>query len=123
MRRMRVTVTTAVGGAATAYSPRISGELQHIEYKKHATTAYTDGVDFTITSERSGESLWTEVNINASTTRRPRAATHSDVGVGLLYAAGGAAVADRMALANDRVKIVLAAGGDAKIGDFYIVVK
>jgi hypothetical protein len=119
MRRYKVTVTTAADGTATAYSPRLAGELCSIHYVK---TDYTDGVDFTITSEATGESLWTESNVNASTVRNPRVATHSQAGVAALYAAAGTAVFDRIALASDRVKIVLAQGGATKVGTFHILV-
>lgn len=119
MRRHAVTVTTAADGTVTAYSPRLTGEVHQIEYVK---TDYADGVDFTITGEATGVGLWTEANVNASAVRAPRQATHSNAGVAALYAAGGTAVLDRIAMANDRVKIVLAAGGNAKVGTFYILV-
>lgn len=120
MRRHRVTVTTAADGTVTAYSPRLSGEIMQIEYVK---TDYADGVDFTITGEATGIGLWTESNVNASTVRAPRQASHSQVGAALLFASGGTNVPVPIALANDRVKIVLAQGGNAKVGDFYILVR
>lgn len=119
MRRYKVTVTTAADGTATAYTPRLSGKIQQIEYVK---TDFADGVDFTITGEATGIGLLAESNVNASAVRAPRLPTHSQVGAGLLYAAGGAAVADRIALSNDRVKIVIAQGGNAKSGAFHITV-
>ena len=53
--------------------------------------------------------------------RRPRQATHTTAGVAALYAGGGSAVLDKIALANDRVKIVIGSGGNAKTGAFHIV--
>lgn len=123
VRRFTLTVTTIADGSATAYSPYLSGKLCAIHYVKHGTTNYTDGVDFTITAEATGETLWTESNVNASAVKFPRGATHSNVGVAALYAAGGTAVADLIRLGRDRVKIVLAAGGDSKIGTFHILVE
>lgn len=119
MKRYKVTVTTAADGTATAYTPRLSGKLCAVHYVK---TDFADGVDFTITSEATGQSLWTDTNINASEIVQPRAPTHDQSGAALLYAAGGAAVADRIALGNDRVKIVIAQGGNAKVGTFHILV-
>lgn len=119
MKRYKVTVTTAADGTATGYSPRLSGELHSIQYVK---TDYANGVDFTITSEATGENLWTQVDVNASVVVYPRAPTHSQAGVAALYAAGGTAVMARPALANDRVKIVLAQGGATKVGAFHILV-
>lgn len=126
MKRYKVSVTTAADGTVTAYSPRISGEVHQIEYVKDTAAAganaYADGVDFTITGEATGVGLWTEANVNASAVRAPRQPTHSQAGVASLYAAGGTAVQARVALANDRVKIVLAQGGNAKVGAFHILV-
>lgn len=119
MRRYKVTVVTAADGTVTAYSPRMSGELHQIEYVK---TDYANGVDFTITGEATGINLWTESDVNASAVRAPRQPTHSQVGVASLYAAAGTAVQARVALGNDRVKIVLAAGGATKTGVFHILV-
>lgn len=117
MRQVKMTVTTAADGTVTAYSPRVSGKLSQIEYVK---TDYADGVDFTITGERTGIGLWTEANVNASAVRAPRQPAHSQVGAALLFASGGTAVTDKIALSNDRVKVVLAQGGNAKVGTFYI---
>lgn len=119
IRRFPVTVTTASDGSATAYSPYLSGLIQAIEYVK---TDYANGVDFTITSEATGQTIWTESDVNASKVCLPRAATHSTAGVASLYAAGGTAVQDKIALGRDRVKIVLAQGGATKTGVFHIVV-
>lgn len=119
MNRYKVAVTTAADGTATAYTPRLAGSLHAIHY---VLTDFAAGVDFTITSEATGETLWTETNVNASTVRYPRGATHSTAGAAALYAAGGVAVLDKPALANDRIKIVIAQGGNAKVGTFHFLV-
>jgi hypothetical protein len=119
MRRFKVPVTVAADGSATAYTPRVAGLLNSIHYVK---TDFADGVDFTITSEATGETLWAEMNINASTVRNPRAATHTYAGVAALYAAAGTAVQDKIALASDRIKIVIAAGGVSKTGTFHFLI-
>jgi hypothetical protein len=122
MRRFKITLTTAADGTVTGYSPRISGKINQIEYVKAGAGNFDDGVDFTITGEATGIGLWTESNVNASAVRAPRMPTHSQVGAALLYAAGGVAVADKIALGNDRVKISIAQGGNAKSGTFHILV-
>jgi TPP-dependent pyruvate/acetoin dehydrogenase alpha subunit len=119
MRRYKVTVTTAADGSATAYTPRVAGRVEQIEYVKGD---FADGVDFTITGEATGVGLWTESNVNASAVRAPRQPAHSQVGAALLYAAGGTAVTDRIALASDRIKIVIAQGGAAKTGVFHVLI-
>lgn len=119
IRRFTVPVTTAADGTATAYSPYLSGYLHQIQYVK---TDFADGVDFTITAEATGETLWTESNVNAAAVKAPRQPTHSTAGVAAVYASGGTAVNDRIALSRDRVKIVIAQGGNAKIGSFNIAI-
>lgn len=119
MKRFKVSVTTASDGSATAYTPRLSGLLDAIHYVK---TDFADGVDFTITDEATGESLWTDTNINASEVVRPRAPVMDQAGAARLFAAGGTAVSDRIALGNTRIKIVIGSGGNAKSGTFHFLV-
>lgn len=119
-QRHAVAVTTAADGSATAYSPVLTGLLSQIRYVK---TDFADGATITITAEATGETLWTETAVNASATRAPRQATHTTAGAPALYADGGAAVNDKIALANDRIKIVIANGGDSKSGTFHFILE
>lgn len=120
VRRYVVSVTTASDGSATVYSPYLSGKIHTIHYLK---TNFTDGVDFTITADTTGETIWTESNVNAAKACAPRLPTHSTAGVAALYASGGTAVNDKIALGRDKVKIVIASGGNATTGAFHIVVE
>lgn len=122
MRRIKVDVTTATGGGATAFSPKVSGKIHSIHYLKDDTDAFSNGVAFTITAEATGENIWTESAVNAAAVRYPRAATHSQAGAAALYAAEGTPVLDNIALGNDRIKFVIASGGNAKKGQFIILV-
>lgn len=118
-QRIPVTVTTAADGTATAYSPVIQyGLLSQIRYVK---TDYGDGSTFTITCEATGETLWSEAAVNASATRAPRQATHTNLGAASLYAAAGQAVLDKIAIANDRIKISIVDGGATKTGVFHFL--
>lgn len=119
IRRFEVDVTTAADGSATAYSPYLSGYINDIEYVK---TDFADGVDFTITAEATGRTLWAESDVNAAAIRAPRQPTHTTAGVAALFAAGGTAVNDKIALGRDRVKIVIASGGNVKTGSFVITI-
>ncbi|MDO8500463.1 MAG: hypothetical protein Q7S20_01310 [Gemmatimonadaceae bacterium] len=114
-----VALTTAADGSATGYTPVVTGPIRTIRYVK---TDFADGVDFTVTLEGTGETVWAEDNVNASATRSPRQATHSTAGVAALYAAGGTAVADLIVAVRDRVKVVVAAGGNATTGAIHVVV-
>jgi len=112
--RHRVAVTTDASGDATAYSPTVTGRIHAIIYQK---TDFADGVDFTITLEATGESLWTDTNVNASEAVYPVAKAN-------LGATGASStlLEQPIIAANDRVKIVVAQGGNAKSGHFVVVV-
>jgi hypothetical protein len=122
MRKIKVTVTTDGSGDATAYSPRVAGKVHSVSYVKPGAASYADGVDFTITSEATGQTIWAESNVNATAHRAPRQATHGTDGVASLFAAGGTAVQAPVALASDRIKIVVAQGGAAKVGAFHFLI-
>ena len=117
-RVSRVTFTTTSGGAATVYSDPCVGVLHGIFYD------YGDGdtgADFTITDDQSGLALLTVTNAGtADALYLPRGATASTANAASLYAAGGTAVNDRLPLFS-RVKIVVAQGGNAKSGTFYVL--
>lgn len=119
IRRFIVPVTTASDGSATAYTPYLSGEVMQISYLK---TDYADGVDFTITGEAIDQTIWTESDVNAAKNCFPRQQTNSTAGVALTLD-GTRAATDRICLSRDRVKIVLAQGGNAKSGTFHVIVK
>ena len=119
LRRFEMTVVSDGAGAATAFSPYLSGYIHAIHYIK---TDYAAGVDFTITAEATGESIWTQLDVDATVTKAPRQITHSTLGAPALYVAAGTNVNDRIVISRDRVKIVLAAAGATKTGKFIIVV-
>lgn len=120
MRRYKIPVTTAADGSATVFSgQQIAGKIHSVHYVK---TDFADGVDFAITADATGESIWSQSNVNAAAVVYPRAATHSQAGAAALYASGGVGVLDKIALANDRIKIVIAQGGNVKTGTFHVLV-
>ena len=123
MRRASISITTDGSGDATGYIPAtgsrsLSGRLNALVYTK---TDYANGVDFTITVESTGQALVSATDANASATYTPRQATQSTAAAAALYAAGGTAVNDQIALVNDRIKIVVAQGGAAKVGTFTAI--
>jgi hypothetical protein len=121
-RRLSVSVTTAADGSATVYSDPIDyGQLSQIRYMKPVSGGFDDGSAITITAEATGETLWAQTGVNASATVAPRMATHSTAGVASLFAAGGTAVTDKIAIASDRIKIVIASGGNTKTGTFIFL--
>lgn len=120
IRAFRVPVTTDGSGDATAYSDPVFGTVKHAAYIK---TDFADGVDFTITGETTGQGIWTETNVNASTIRYPMAASHSTAGAAALYAGGGSAVNVPIVLAGERIKVVVASGGSVKTGVLVFAVE
>jgi hypothetical protein len=114
-----VDVVTAADGSATAYSPNVNGYIHQIRYVK---TDFANGVDFAITIEGTGQNVWTQNDVNASATVAPRQPTHDLAGAAALYAAAGQPVNDRIAIAADRLQIVIASGGNVKSGKFYVTV-
>jgi len=116
--RHTVTVTTNADGDGTGYTPPVTGRIVSIVYEK---VDFANGVDVTITAEATGETIWAEENVNASTKRAPRQATHSTAGVAALYAAAGQPVLDEIVVANDRIKVVVAQGGNVKSGKFHVI--
>ena len=119
VRKFSIPLTTNGSGAATGYTPYLSGYISSIQYVK---TDFADGVDFTITADVTGESILALTDQNTAFILRPRAATHSTAGVAAVYASGGTAVNDLIALGRDRVKVVIAQGGDTKTGTVVVTV-
>ncbi len=118
IKRETVAITTDGSGDATGYTAVVTGLIQSIKYTK---TDYADGVDFTITTEDTAQGVWAELNVNATAQRSPGQAAHDLVGVASLYEAGQA-VERRVAVANERIKIVIANGGITKSGTFDVLI-
>ncbi len=112
-----VSLATDSGGAATAYTETVTGLVSQIRYVKNS---FDDGSTITVTNDLTGETIWAESSVNASATRCPRAATHRPAGVASLYAGSGTAVNDKIAVANTRIKVVVAGGGNVKLGTLHI---
>lgn len=114
-----VTITTDASGAGTGYTEVANGYVMSVSYVK---TDYADGIDAVITGETTLTPILTFTDVNASVTANPRAATATVANAAALYAGSGVAVLDRIAVAKERIKIVVAAGGDTKTGAWHIVV-
>jgi hypothetical protein len=112
-------VTTDAEGAATGYSPVVSGRVLAIRYAK---TDYADGVDLVVTVEGTGEAIVTLTDMNAATVVYPRSGIHDTAGAAAVFIAAGQAIRESVCIANDRLKFVLAAGGNAKSGKFYALI-
>lgn len=119
VERHTVTITTNSDGDATGYTPVVTGEIRQVRYVKDD---YAADVDFVVTVEATGEAVWTGTDVNTSITVTPRVATTDVLGVASLYAAAGEPVEDRIAVANDRIKIVVDEGGSVLTGTFHVLI-
>lgn len=117
-KRVTVAVTTAADGTGLGYSNPVNGRILSVQYVK---TDYDDGVDFTITTETTGQTVWTQSDVNASAVKVPRQATHSTAGVAATFD-GTRPVLEPVFVADERIKIAIASGGNVKSGTFHITV-
>ncbi len=120
MERITITdLTTSAGGVATAFTKVVRGKIHSIQYVK---SDYVNGVDFTIIGETTTQQIWVESNVDASKTVAPSIPTHDEIGVASLYASAGEPVERPIAIAEERIKVAIAAGGDTKKGTFHILI-
>ena len=115
-----VSVTTIADGSATVRSlVYFTGRLSFIDYVK---TDFADGSVLLITSDKTGQTLWSETAVNASEKIAPRQPTHDNVGAASKFdTTDNEPVEDHYILQDERVKIVLTGGGDTKSGVFKIL--
>jgi hypothetical protein len=119
LTRHSVTITTDASGNGTGYTAVANGLIHAIRYVK---ADYDNGIDFVVTTEASGQAVLTGTDVNASATSYPQAATASVANAAALYAAGGTAVNALIPVADERIKIVVAQGGNVKTGTFHVYV-
>jgi hypothetical protein len=108
-----VALTTNASGAVTAFTPPVTGRIAAVIYTKGN---FDNGADLTITVESTTQSLWTDTDVNASETVYPLAV--GNLGTG----AASTLTEVPIFVANDRVKVVVAQGGNAKTGTITVIV-
>lgn len=119
-----VAVKTNTSGGATAYTAEpLNGRVLKIIYTKHPTNPFDAGVDFSITTEDTGQNLWIESDVNVSKSVCPAEKVQDINGADIIYTIGEVNfnVYAHINAAFERVKIVIAAGGDSKDGTFTIL--
>jgi hypothetical protein len=120
VRREVVTITVNSSGDGTGYTGHVTGIVRAVRYVK---TDYANGIDAVVTADVSGQAIVTFTDVNASATSYPYAAMNSVANAASLYAAGGQAVLAPIPVADERIKIVVAQGGDSKTGTFHVYVE
>ncbi len=129
VNKSTVTATCNSGGNAIAYTPEvINGRILSIEYNVDGSNPYleptspTSGFNFTITTEVTTQNLWVETGITGAKTVAPRQSVSDTVGTATYY--GGSPlepVVDFIYVADERVKVVVANGGNLTTGSFTIL--
>jgi len=119
MERLVAILTTDASGDATGYlEPTQPGFIRAIRYVK---TDYADGIDITITGETSGLSILSVTDMNASATYVPQTPTHDLSAAAENYNdESDEAVNAPIPICDERIKIVIANGGDTKAGTFHV---
>ena len=120
LSRFAVPVTTDAAGAATAYTGKVTlaaqGLLWAVYYVPDATVPLDTGADITITEEDTGKAILTITNLGTVAVEKvPRVQACDPTGAAITGVYDLAAV-------QGRIKIVVAQGGNAKAGTFYVYV-
>lgn len=115
MRRIKVDLTTNVSGAATAFGEAAFGTVYAVQL---VDGTFEDNVDVTVTSEEENLSIpiLTKADFNTDQMVYPRV-------LQALNTDGSALTTHCEPLMCGRVKVVIAAGGNAKSGSVIVYVR
>lgn len=113
-QKATVACTATAGGAVTAYSPIMTGQVINAIYTK---TNFSDGAVLLITGEDSGIVIWSQTGVNSS-------AKISPVQVGSINTSGAASslTENPVYVANERIKIAMTGAGNGTTGSFTFIV-
>lgn len=116
-----VAITTDASGDFTGYAGPFDGFIHQFRYVPDGSTPLDTNADLTITGDTTGQTIYSDTNIGTSAfTKAPRQPTHDTAGDALLYAAAGLPVEDRICINGERIKVVVAQGGNATSGTLYL---
>lgn len=115
MKRIKIPVTTATDGSATAYGPAVNGTVYAIQLEDGDLA---DGVDVTVTAENAEGSipLLAQLNFNTDQMQYPRV-------LQTLNTDGTALATHCEPVAFGRLKVVIASGGAVKSGSVSIYLR
>jgi len=122
-KQQNVAIKTDGSGDATEFIHALNGKIIHVAYIADGANPYDATLDITITLERSGVVVWSEINVAASKLVRPRQRINNPEGVlqpdlDFIIAGAGPGGQDKE---FDRLKIVLAQGGANNDGVFTVL--
>lgn len=121
VQKFDLNVVTATGGGAVVFTPPAMGSVVSVQYIADTVAAFASTADFTVASEDTGVEYWRQDNVTASAQRYPLAPANTAAGVALVYSTGNA-VGVPYHVANERIKITIAQGGNTKAGRFVVLV-
>ncbi len=113
-RRHTIALVTDASGNFTGYTPVVSGRVVSIRYVKND---FDNGSGFTVTGADSGVAIWAKTSVDASVTVYPAAAAVTTAGVASTLTETPVRVAD------ERIKVVIAGGGNVKSGTLHVIVE
>ncbi len=124
LERLALTLTTNASGDAVVYSDKdVAGRVLQMRYVPDGSAPLATGADLTITGETTGVAIATLADIGTSAfTRLPRQATHAADGTAAVFADAGEPVLEPVYIAGERIKVVVAQGGDTKTGTLHLVI-
>lgn len=112
--RHKVTLTTDAAGACTAFTDQmVNGAVLAVCYNRGTLDATT--TDITITTELSLQTVLTLTNVTATTNYMPRTVNNGSTGTAL-------AGVEPIYAANERLKVVVAQGGNTLTGSITFIV-
>lgn len=111
--RQKVTLTTDASGNCTAYTEQpVSGPVLAVLYTRGTLDATT--TDITVSTEITAQTVLTLTNVTASGNYYPRSVNHGNTGTALTGV-------EPIYAAQERIKIVVAQGGNVGTGSIYII--
>lgn len=117
LSRFSVAITTSASGAAVAYSPQCNGLVRTVEYVKPTSGGLDAATDIDIIADVSGAVIWTNDDLAASKVIHPLAQAQNNTGADITGAYAP------ICLADERIKITVANGGDAASGTFIFTIE
>lgn len=111
-----VTLTCDGSGDCTAYTPHVTGAIVQLDIVLGTLST----PDITVTTEDRGAAVYTEAGVAGSKTVSPRQPIHTYAGAAVTYDGTRVVYGDYFRVGRDRVKIVVAGGGNGTSGTMYV---
>ena len=117
LSRFTVNVTTDDHGDAVAYSPQCNGLVRTVEYVKPQSGGLDAATDIDIIADVSGAVIWTNDDLSDSKVIHPLAPAQDNTGADIVGAYAP------ICLADERIKITVANGGNTLSGQFVFTIE